>query len=68
LLDFKLKEYRKAAKMVVADASDRRRWEKVGVRNMMRRSGLSQKAVYAIVSSQPIRRANRASFRQAMNI
>jgi hypothetical protein len=41
LLDFKLKEYRKAAKMVVAAASDRKRWKKFGVRQMIRKSGMS---------------------------
>ena len=65
LLDFKLKEYRKAEKMVVAEASDRKKWEKAGVRNLIRRSNLSQKAVYAILSGQPVRRSTLAAFRRA---
>ena len=62
LLDFKLKEYRKASKMVVAEASDRRRWKKAGVRNLMRKSRLSQKAVYAILNGQPARLSTLATF------
>jgi hypothetical protein len=43
LVDFKVHEFRKAAKMGVAEASDRKRWKKAGVRQLMRNSGLSQK-------------------------
>ena len=67
LLDFKLKEYRKASKMVIAESSDRRRWKKAGVRNLMRKSRLSQKAVYAIINGEPVRRATLETFRRAIN-
>lgn len=67
LLDFKLKEYRNASKMVIAEASDRRRWKKAGVRLLMRKSRLSQKAVYAIVKGQPVRRATLKTFRNAID-
>jgi hypothetical protein len=67
LLDFKLKEYRKAAKMVVAEASDRRRWEKAGVRLLMRKSRLSQKAVYAIINGEPVRLRTLATFRRGID-
>ncbi len=66
LLDFKLKEYRKAEKMVVAEASDRRRWKKAGVRRMMRKSGLSQKVVYAVLQGKPVRKQTLAIFKRAM--
>jgi hypothetical protein len=66
LLDFKLKEYRKAPKMVVADASDHRRWKSVGVRKIIRKSGLSQAAVYAVLNGQPVRRNTLATFRRAV--
>ena len=66
LLDFKLKEYRKAAKMVVAEVSDRRRWKKAGVRNMMRKSRLSQKAVYPILSGKPVRQSTLDAFIRAV--
>src|SRR6266850_2304596 len=47
----------KTAKMVVAEASDRKRWKKIGVRELMRKSKLSQKAVYSIMNGQPVRRS-----------
>jgi hypothetical protein len=67
LLDFKLKEYRRAKRMAVAEASDRKRWIKTGVRRLMRQSRLSQKAVYAIVNGQPIRLSTLATFRRAID-
>jgi hypothetical protein len=67
LLDFKLKEYRKAAKKVVAEVSDRRRWRKAGVRKLIRRSLLSQKAVYAILDGEPVRRSTLLNFRRAVD-
>ena len=54
LLDFKLKEYRKT-RLVVAETSDQRRWKKMGVRNLIRKSKLSQKAVYAILAGESVR-------------
>jgi len=66
LLDFKLKEYRKASKMVVAEVSDRRRWKKTGVRKLIHKSRLSQKAVYAIINGQPVRLQTLATFRRAI--
>jgi hypothetical protein len=68
LLDFKLKEYRKAAKMLVAEASDRRRWKKIGVRKLIRKSRLSQKAVYAIINGEPVRRATLETFQRSIEV
>ena len=68
LLDFKLKEYRKAAKMVVAEISDRRRWKKAGVRKLIRKSRLSQKAVYAIINGEPVRRATLETLLRAIDV
>jgi hypothetical protein len=67
LVDFKLTEYRKNSKMVVAEASDGKRWKRAGMREMMRKSGLSQKAVYAIIEGQPVRRHTLATFRRAID-
>jgi hypothetical protein len=67
MLDFKLKEYRKAAKMVIAEASDRRRWKQAGVRNLIRKSRLTQKAVYAIIDGQPVRLTTLATFRRMVD-
>jgi hypothetical protein len=43
LVDFKLHEFRKRSNMVVAEPSDIRRWNKIGKRKLIRKSGLSQK-------------------------
>ena len=67
LVDFKLAEFRKCTKMVEAVASDRNRWKKAGVRRLMRRSKLCQKAVYAIIEGQPVRRHTLATFRRAVD-
>jgi hypothetical protein len=67
LVDFTVKEFRKTAKMVITDASDRNRWKKVGVRYAMRKSGLSQKAVYAILNGESVRPSTLATFRRAID-
>ena len=67
MLDFRLKEYRMSAKMPVAIVSDRHRWKKIGVRNLMRKSKLSQKTVYAILNGQPVRASTLAIFRRAID-
>ena len=55
VLDFKLKEYGNESKMVIADRADRMRWKEAGLRFGMRKSGLSQKAVSAILNGEPVR-------------
>jgi hypothetical protein len=65
LVDYKITEFRKRSKLVIADASDRRRWKRMGVRPMMRKSGLSQKAVSAIIEGEPVRRQTLATFSKA---
>jgi hypothetical protein len=67
MVDFKQKEYRQATKMVVAELSDRNRWKKFGVRRIIRKSGLSQKAVYAIIDGQAVRLSTLAAFRSAID-
>jgi len=66
VLDFKLKEYGNESKMVIADRHDRRRSIKLGVRHLIRKSRLSQKAVYAIIHGQPVRRHTLSTFSQAV--
>jgi hypothetical protein len=65
--NFKLKEYRKAEKMVITDPADRKRWVKVGVRELMRKSRLSQKAVYSILNGQVVRRSTFGTFKRAVD-
>jgi hypothetical protein len=45
LVDFKITELGKSAKMAVADRSNIRRWKKLGARKPIRESGLTQKPV-----------------------
>jgi hypothetical protein len=68
MLDFEVHEYGKRGKTVVADPSDRKRWRHTGVRNGMRRSGLSQKAVSAILNGEPVRLVTLRTFKRAMEV
>ena len=67
LLDFKLKEYGNEEKIVIAEASDRKRWRASGVRVVIRKYGLSPTTVYAILDGQPVRRLTLATFRRAVD-
>jgi hypothetical protein len=67
LVDFKVHEFTKTTKMVIAEDLDRKRWKKAGMRHLMRKSGLSQKAVYAIIDGQPVRLRTLAAFRRAID-
>jgi len=62
LVDYKVTEFRKRSKLVVAEAADRKRWEKIGVRPLMRKSRLAQKAIYAILEGKPVRRQDLGGF------
>jgi hypothetical protein len=64
MLDSKIHVYETPRNMVVAEPSERKRWSAVGVRRLMRKSGLSQKAVYKILAGDPVRRHTLSSFRQ----
>jgi len=68
MIDSSVHIYETQKKMCVADLSDRRRWRQIGVRNGMRRSGLSQKAVSAILNGEPVRIVTLATFRRAMEV
>jgi hypothetical protein len=68
MLDSSIHIYETQKEMCVADPSDRRRWRQIGVRNGMRRSGLSQKAVSAILNGEPVRIVTLATFKRAMEV
>ncbi len=57
LLEFKVLEYRPSGNMVVVDQSLRDEITKLGIRETMRRTRLSQHTLEAIRGGQPIRRA-----------
>jgi hypothetical protein len=53
------------SKMCVADPADRKRWSEIGVRKLIRASGLSQTTVYKILAGEPVRCYILASFSHA---
>jgi hypothetical protein len=65
-VDSKVHQFRKNLNMVVTDAADRKTWKKSGIRQIMRKSGFSQKVVYAILVGKPIRKHTLARFKRAM--
>jgi hypothetical protein len=65
LVDFRLHEFKKRGKMVAAAPSDIKKWKKMGVRQLMRKSNLSQKAIYAILAREPVRLQTFAAFKCA---
>jgi hypothetical protein len=67
MLDFHRREFRTSATMAVANVPDQCRWKKIGIRNLIRKSKLSQKTVYAILNRQPVRASTFATFRRAID-
>jgi hypothetical protein len=67
MLDFKLHEYRTVIKTATADKSDRDRWAKIPRRELIRKSRLSQKAVYAILQGKPVRKQTLLTFKQSVD-
>ena len=55
MLDFKVLEYRPSGKMVVADPTLRNEIAKQGVRELIRKTGLSHHTIEAIRAGQPVR-------------
>jgi len=49
--------------MAVAHVTDRKRWSRIGVRRLQRESGLSLKAVYALLTGKPVRKQTLAIFK-----
>jgi hypothetical protein len=66
MLDFSIQVYEKQRKMVVADASERKRWFAIGVRRLMRESKLSQEPVSNAIKGKPVRRQTLSIIRQAV--
>jgi hypothetical protein len=66
MLDFGIHVYEKQRKMVVADASERKKWSIViGLRRLMRESKLSQEPVSNAIKGKPVRRQTLSTIRQA---
>jgi DNA-binding Xre family transcriptional regulator len=56
LIDFRVLEYRATTKMVVADAALREKIAKLPLRELMRKTGLSQHTIEAIRAGRAVRR------------
>jgi len=67
MLDSKIHVYETPRNMAVAEPAERKSWAAVGVRRLMRKSGLSQKTIYKILAGDPVRRDTLSSFRQAID-
>jgi hypothetical protein len=55
LLDFQVLQYRPSGKAVTADPAIREGMAQFSLRELMRKTGLSQKALYAIRRGRPVR-------------
>jgi hypothetical protein len=53
--------------MCVADPKERKRWLKIGVRKLIRESGLSPTTVYKILEGEPVRCYILSGFIQAID-
>jgi len=67
ILDFKIKEFGNESKLAIADTAERKQWRELGVRHLMRKSGLSQKTVYAILGGEPVRRRTLLNFMRVVD-
>ena len=65
ILDFRVKEFGNESKLAIAEPTECERWRKLGIRLLMRKSGLSQKTVYAILGGEPVRRTTLSNFIRA---
>lgn len=66
LVDFQVLEYRAGGKLVSADDGLTERMRKFGVREMMRKTGLSQKTIYAMLRGLPVRQRTLAIFQRSL--
>lgn len=67
MLDPKIQTYGSSGKLAVADASERTEWAKLGVRRLMRATGLTQRTVYSILSGKGVRQQTMAMFRTGLD-
>jgi hypothetical protein len=66
LIDSKVKVFHRAKGMVVADHSTRNKGNQMGPREIMRRTKLSQKAVYAVLNGERVRQHTLDVFKRAL--
>ena len=63
MLDPKIQIFGSSGKLVVADSSERKRWAKIGIRQLMRATSLTQKTIYSILSGKGVRPQTMSTFR-----
>jgi len=62
-----IQTYGPSGKFAVADSSERKEWAKIGVRQLMRATRLTQKTVYSILSGKGVRQQTLAIFRTGID-
>ena len=67
LVDFQVLEYRVNGKLAIADAALGEEMAQFSLRELMRKAGLSQKAIYAVLRGQPVRQRTLAMIKQALH-
>jgi hypothetical protein len=63
MLDPKIQIYGRTGKLVVAGKQEREEWRKIGFRNLMRATKLTQKAISSILSGRGVRKQTMGIFR-----
>lgn len=67
MLDSGIHVFEKRAKMVIANIYERKKWTRIGIRQLKRETGLSQKVIYSILSGNAVRRQTLATFEAAVS-
>ena len=67
MIDSQVYLFEKRGKMAVANDADIKLWANIGKRQLIRKSGLSQKAVYKILNGQSVRKQTLQTFRLALD-
>jgi hypothetical protein len=65
-LEFRVLEYRERGNLAKALPSEIKEWSRIPVRLLIRKSGLSQKVVYAILRGKTVRESKLAKVRRAL--
>ena len=60
--------FQKLGKMAIASPTEIKRWTKSGVRQLMKLSGLSQKAVYSILKGEAVRLNTLEAVRRSIDL
>ena len=63
MLDPNIQTYGPSGKFAVAENSERKGWAKIGIRQLMRATRLTQRTVYSILSGKGVRQQTMAIFR-----